>query len=146
LPLATLREASHGSAQGNAISQLHSSGQEVGMTSLDEDNGSEQASILRFLSELASQQHLLERAIEGCDAWFQDEESGLIAGWSSQELIKEFSEHSLTFQHRWGWVYLCTELRLQDSSGQEVGSYRLITTLDGETNDDYLVFDIEKEA
>jgi hypothetical protein len=107
---------------------------------------SEQASILRFLSELASQQHLLERAIEGCDAWFQDEKNGLIAGWSSQELTKEFFAHSLTFQHRLGWIYLCTELRLIDSSGQEVGSYRLITTLDGETDDDYLVFDIAKEA
>jgi hypothetical protein len=116
------------------------------MASLVEDNGSEQASILRFLSELASQQRLLERAIEGCEACFQNEEGGLIAGWSSQELTKTFFAHSLTFQHRLGWIYLCTELRLIDSSGQEVGSYRLITTLDGDTDDDYLVFDIEKEA
>jgi hypothetical protein len=116
------------------------------MISLDEDNVSEQASILRFISELASQQHLLERAIESCDACFQNEEGGLIAGWPSQELTKEFFAYSLTFQQRWGWIYLCTELRLIDSSGQAVGSYRLITTLDGETDDDYLVFDIEKEA
>jgi hypothetical protein len=110
------------------------------------DDGFKKASILTVLSDLASQQCLFERAIENCDACFQNEESGLIAGWSSQELTKVFFAHSLTFQHRWGWVYLCTELRLINSSGQEVGSYRLITTLDGETDNDYLVFDIEKEA
>lgn len=111
-----------------------------------EDNVFEQASILRFLSDLISQQGLLKRAIEGCEACFQNEEGGLIAGWSSQELTKEFLAHSITFKHRWGWVNLYTELRLKDPSGQEVGSYRLITTLDGEPDDDYLVFDIEKEA
>jgi hypothetical protein len=109
-----------------------------------EDYGFEQASILRFLSELASQQCLLERAIEGCEACFQNEEGGLIAGWSSQELTKAFFTHSLTFKSCWGWVYLCTELRLKNSSEQEVGSYRLITTLDGDADDEYLVFDIEK--
>jgi hypothetical protein len=60
------------------------------MTSSVEDDGSQQALILKFLSELADRQHLLERAIEGCETCFQNEEGGLIVGWSSEELKKDF--------------------------------------------------------
>ncbi len=67
-------------------------------------------SIVEFLVHLASQQRLIERAIEGCNAWFENEADGLIDGWSSQDLIKEFFSHSLKFKHSdWDLVYIDTK-------------------------------------
>lgn len=101
----------------------------------------DQDSIVLYLSNLASQQCLIERAMRGCDKWFENEEDGLIGGWSCKDFVKEFFTFSLTFKHaNWDLVYIDTTLNLLDKDGKEIGYYRLITTLNGEIDDDYLVF------
>jgi hypothetical protein len=101
----------------------------------------DQNSIVLYLSNLASKQYLIERAMRGCDKWFENEEYGLIGGWSRKDFVKEFFTFSLTFKRAsWDLVYIDTTLNLLDKDGQEIGYYRLITTLDGEVDDDYLIF------
>jgi hypothetical protein len=45
----------------------------------------------------------------------------------------------------WDLVYIDTHIDLVASNNQTVGYYRLITTLDGEADDDYFVLEISKD-
>jgi hypothetical protein len=101
--------------------------------------------VVDYLLNLTSRHQLVERAIEHCDIWFNNE-GGQIDGWISQDLDKKFFSHKLVFKRSdWDLVYIDTHINLVASNNQIVGSYRLITTLDGEADDDYFVLEISKD-
>jgi hypothetical protein len=104
-----------------------------------------QKEVIEYLLDVTSRHKLVEHAMESCDAWFINE-GGTIAGWISQDLEKQFFSHTLVFQRSdWDLVYIDTRLKLLAANGREVGHYRLISTMDGETDDDYLVLDLSKD-
>jgi Uma2 family endonuclease len=103
-----------------------------------------QKDIVEHLLGLASRQQLIDRAMENCEHWFTND-SGEIDGWISRDLEKQFSAHTLVFKRAdWDLIYIDTRIKLLASDGREIGHYRLITTLDGETDDNYLVIEISK--
>lgn len=100
--------------------------------------------VVNYLLNLAASHKLIELAVTSCDAWFENE-GCQIEGWTSEELQKQFFSHSLTFKcANWDMVYIDTRLDLLTSSRQQIGCYRLITTLDGDVDDDYLIIDCTK--
>jgi hypothetical protein len=101
--------------------------------------------VVEYLLDLTSRNKLVEQAMESCDPWFTDD-GGEIDGWIPQDLEKQFFSHSLVFQRSdWDLIYIDTRIKLFASNGREVGHYRLISTLDGEIDDDYLVLELSKD-
>jgi hypothetical protein len=100
--------------------------------------------VVEYLLDLVARDKLIERAMESCDGWFTNN-GGEIEGWISQDLEKQFFSHTLVFQRSdWDLIYIDTRFKLLTSSGREIGHYRLISTLDGEIDDDYLVLELSK--
>ncbi len=96
--------------------------------------------IILELKKLAQSQKLVDHAIQSCLAWLDDEES-LPSGWSPAEIKCEFKSHSLCFEHSLlSYPFVVTHLRLFRNE-DEVGYYKLITTLDGKVDDDYFVIE-----
>ena len=82
---------------------------------------------------------LKERAHESCRLFLKSEDS-LPNGWLPEKFGVEFRRCSLVFEHAVvQYPFFETELLL-DYDGNEVGRYRLITSVDGEDLDDYLEF------
>ncbi len=113
--------------------------------------------IVGYLQAWADQQQLQKRALEACRAALinclqEDLEVGAVPlnGWKLEDIQLRFARHALIFAHQ-ALPYLFIETRIvlyvhdaasfdQDHERQ-IGSYRLITLLDGTTDDDYLVLD-----
>jgi hypothetical protein len=103
-----------------------------------------QKEVIDYLQDLALRQKLFEEAMSGCGACFQND-GGEIDGWIPQDLEKQFFSHTLVFKRSdWDLIYIDTRLKLLASNGREIGHYRLISTLDGEIDDDYLVLELSK--
>ena len=105
------------------------------------------------LVELVDQQALVSRAMASCKIFLDNDrnENGfaadptkLISEFSVEDIELRFDKQSFVFENRLlGYPYFDTQLGLyvQTSSGElQIGHYRLITTVDGEASDDYLVF------
>ena len=108
--------------------------------------------IKQDLCQLAQQQGLASRAKESCKTLLIDEQknqgfddsSKLISDFDVDDIELKFDRQAFVFKNRLiEYQYIDTQLGLyvQTSSGVlQVGHYRLITRLDGEYDDDYLVF------
>ncbi|MGD2182753.1 hypothetical protein [Lusitaniella coriacea] len=104
-----------------------------------------QKKVIKYLLDLTSRHKLVEQAMASCDDWFAND-GGEIDGWIAQDLEKQFFSHQLIFQRSdWDSIYIDTCLKLLASNGREIGHYRLISTLDGEIDDDYLVLELSKD-
>jgi hypothetical protein len=106
--------------------------------------------IVKHLSEWASERRLVQEAMRGCERWFVNE-SGTIDGWAVADIRMAFRSQSLCFvSGLLSYPYFVTSLDLF-ASGEEtegfstIGEYRLITRLDGEVDDDYLILDRSRQ-
>jgi hypothetical protein len=121
--------------------------------------------IIRNLEEWSQEQNLIEKAIECCKASLQNcsiEEAelfstmntgaGVLRGRQIDDIQLHFDKQSLVFKHGvLSCPYIDTQIGLYvaDPKGlyfrdlEPIGIYRLIVTLDGEIDDDYLVLDDE---
>jgi hypothetical protein len=109
--------------------------------------------LIPALAALASTQNLRGRAYEGCGEWLRDGSGDDLGGWSAEEIEPHFRSCSLVFDHGfldYPFVSTLLELCIPDTSGvcfrnlRVIGSYRLITRLDGTVDDDYFVIDVPK--
>ena len=109
------------------------------------------------LLALAASQDLRARAEAGCRESIRSTlaDGDDLRGWSVEEIEMHFQRSSLTFDHGiLNYPYIDTRLGLyvRDLSGvhflglRPIGSYRLITLLDGTDDDDYFVLDTDKNA
>lgn len=112
-------------------------------------------SIVQQLQEWSQQQDLIEKAIEGCHIslqnWARDDKGiGLIARWKVSDIQLHFDHQSLVFKHDvLSYPYVRTQIGLYvaaDSKAwfrdlEPIGKYGLMTMLDGQVADDYLIFD-----
>ena len=109
------------------------------------------------LLALAASQDLRARAEAGCRESIRSTlaDGDDLRGWSVEEIEMHFHNSSLTFDHGiLDYPYIDTRLGLyvRDLSGvyflglRPIGSYRLITLLDGTDDDDYFVLDTDKNA
>jgi hypothetical protein len=99
------------------------------------------------LTGFAHEQNLVARALDGCSAFLKNEaqENGLPRQLSPSDIKSEFRSHSLTFESSLlSYPYVSTRLDLY-AAGEEVGWYKLIVRLDGQNEDDYLVFYPERK-
>lgn len=104
-----------------------------------------QKEVVEYLLDLTLRHKLVEQAIASCDGWFTNN-AGEIDGWIPQDLEKQFFSHTLVFQRSdWDLIYIDTHLKLLASDGREIGHYRLVSTLDGQIDDDYLVLELSKD-
>jgi hypothetical protein len=108
---------------------------------------------------LASQRHdLMRRATESCRAFLLDSATeGRLppdkGGWNIDAIEMRFKSQSLVFAHgllSYPFMETMFDLYVRDQSGmypegREIGSYRLITLLDGRAEDDYLVIDAPEQ-
>jgi hypothetical protein len=103
----------------------------------------ELADAVNRLAEHARSYKLAERAGDGCALFLRNEEaeSGLPGGLKAAEVEVSFRSHALYFDSSLlGHPYITTRLDLI-ARGEQVGFYKLITDLDGQVVDDYLVFE-----
>jgi hypothetical protein len=103
----------------------------------------ELADAVNLLSRHAHAYQLEERAHDGCALFIgnTERESGLPSGLSASDVEARFRSHALFFESSLlGYPYITTQLDLLAGGGQ-VGFYKLITDLDGQVVDDYLVFE-----
>ena len=95
------------------------------------------------LTQHARAYQLAERARDGCALLLRNEEgeNGLPGGMRARDVEVRFRSHALYFENSLpGYPYISTLLDLI-AGGEEVGYYKLISDLDGQVVDDYLVFD-----
>src|SRR5436305_11754687 len=113
--------------------------------------------IAERLRQWSEESGIVEKALENCKVSLancaeEDKQIGEqpLKGWELEQIRLEFDKQSLVFKHGiLSYPYIDTEIGLyvDDPEGiyfrhlKPIGSYRLITTLDGEVNDDYLVLD-----
>ncbi len=100
------------------------------------------------LMSFCDNHNLLIEAENGFRKWFKNEDKGIIDGWNYSDFIIKFHSHSFTFKNSsLDYSYITTMFRIYLSSDAtyEIGNYKLITSSNGETIDDYLVFDYTKE-
>ena len=91
------------------------------------------------LKEAVDVAELKARAKKSCLTFLQNE-SPLPNGWTPENFMIEFHRIGLIFEQANALApYFETTLTLH-YAGLEVGSYKLITSLDGQDLDDYLVF------
>lgn len=118
--------------------------------------------VLKQLEELSRNQKLIEQALESCkkslDSCFkEDEEMGFkpLKGWRLEEIKMVFEKQSLVFKHGiLSYPYIDTQIGLYVDDSTKIywndlcpiGCYRLITHLEGEVDDDYLVLDERPEG
>jgi hypothetical protein len=103
----------------------------------------ELADTVNRLAEHARSYKLAERAADGCALFVRNEEaeSGLPGGLKAAEVEVSFRSHALYFDSSLlGYPYITTRLDLM-ARGEQVGFFKLITDLDGQVVDDYLVFE-----
>ena len=118
------------------------------------------------LAALSTEQGLRERALalgrEVLETTAADERQldlPQLAGWSPEEIELRFERCALVFRHASiEYPFVDTQiglfakvdgaedlgLDLEADGLTRIGSYRLITRLDGEVDDDYLEFEVEK--
>jgi hypothetical protein len=101
------------------------------------------ATIIAQLNEHATKNALLDRARQGFEIWFVNK-GDRICGWIADEVVMEFCFNKLAFSHGALPPYVETCFALHTRDGQRIGTYRLITDLEGATTDDYLVFDVTR--
>lgn len=102
--------------------------------------------IVNRLTEHARSYQLAERATDGCALLLlnnQEQENGLPEGMSISAIEIRFGSHALFFDKTvLSYPYIVTHLDLL-ADDERVGFYKLITSLEGQVEDDYLVFDPE---
>ena len=111
--------------------------------------------IIERLQEWSTQQRLIEQAIKNCHMSLQsneqdDKKIGLIARWQLSDIQLRFDKQSLVFKHGiYSHPFFDTQIGLYiaaDSKGwlrdvKNIGRYHLITSLNGQVEDDYLILD-----
>jgi len=111
--------------------------------------------IVQQLQEWSQQQDLIEEAIRSCHINLQnwekeDKEIGLIARWKVSDILLHFDHQALVFKHDvLSDPFIDTQIGLYVAASSKgwfrdlepIGKYGLITTLDGQVSDDYLIFD-----
>ena len=108
--------------------------------------------LIEELQEWSQSSGLIEKAIEGASIFLvnsmqEDKELGLIGRWKLNDIQLYFDKQSLVFKHDvLDYPYIDTQIGLYVADDSKVwfrdlipiGTYRLITALDGEVVDDYL--------
>lgn len=95
--------------------------------------------IIERLSLLAAEQGLVKAAEQGCTEWFRNH--GEDIPYQLSDVQMQFCSQSLAFRNSMlAYPYIDTHLTLS-VDGRDIGSYRLITLLDGTPDDDYFVLD-----
>jgi len=111
--------------------------------------------IVKQLQDWSKEQSLVEQAFKYCRTSLEnnkreDKEAGLTARWKLSDIQLHFDKQSLVFKHRvFSHPFVDTQIGLYvaaESKGwfrdlQPIGRYRLITSPDGQVEDDYLIFD-----
>lgn len=103
----------------------------------------ELADAVNRLAEHARAYQLAERAGESCASFLRNEEaeSSLPGGMKASEVVVRFRSHALFFESSLlGYPFITTRLDLM-AGDEQVGYYKLISDLDGQVVDDYLVFE-----
>ncbi len=104
--------------------------------------------IVDRLAAWASQHDLTQQAMRGWVECFANE-GGTINGWSVADIQAVFRSHSFYFESAllsYRYVVTCLDLYAAGvEADEELGQYRLITTLEGQVVDDYLVIDLSKQ-
>ena len=103
--------------------------------------------IVNRLGEFGRQHDLIARAKDGCWKFLRNtaSENSLPRGLIPSDVRAEFHSHSFTFESSLlSYPFVATQLDLY-AGEEEIGGYRLIVRLDGEADDDYLVFHPEPE-
>ncbi|MCP4122323.1 MAG: GNAT family N-acetyltransferase [Bacteroidetes bacterium] len=91
--------------------------------------------------EQLAEEHLL-MALENFREEEEREYSVLFGDKQPSKIKTKFFKQSLVFRHAFlEHFYMDTEYRISGRNGMEAGSYRMITDLNGEPVDDYLVFE-----
>lgn len=98
--------------------------------------------IVEYLTSLAAERNLVQRARQGCSTFIENtkRDGGLPAQLQQDKIRMEFRRHSLIFesaQPAYAYIDTMLDLFIDD---EEIGYYRLITCLNDEVDDDYLVF------
>jgi len=113
--------------------------------------------LIEELRRLAESQRLERRALEACDTALAAlaAEDGHLSGFDRSEVILRVARQALVFEHALlSYPFVEVQVGLYVAAKPPsiylfdlipVGCYRLITTLDGETDDDYLEFTETKE-
>lgn len=94
------------------------------------------------LAEFARRQELLARALEGCARFLETEAKGkrLPRRLDPAKVRMNFRSHALTFESSLlDFPYVTTQLDLSVGN-EEIGWYKRLVRLNGEEEDDYLVF------
>jgi hypothetical protein len=111
--------------------------------------------IVKQLQDWSEERSLIEEAYQCCRTSLEnnerdDKEVGHTARWKLSDIQLHFDRQSLVFQHSvFSYPFVDTQIGLYvvaESKGwfrdlQPIGRYRLITSLDGQVEDDYLIFD-----
>lgn len=111
--------------------------------------------IIKQLRDWSEERSLIEEAYEYCRTSLEnneqeDKEAGLTARWLLGDIQLHFDKQSLVFKHGiFSHPFVDTQIGLYvaaENKGwlrdiQPIGRYRLITSLDGQVEDDYLIFD-----
>jgi hypothetical protein len=98
--------------------------------------------IVDRLAEFARRHDLIARAKDGCSKFLRNiaGENDLPRGWSLTDVRQEFRAHTLTFESNvLSYPFVVTQLDLY-AGEDEIGWYKLVVRLDGQAEDDYLVF------
>ena len=98
--------------------------------------------IVDHLAAFAREQKLVARSLEGCSLLLRNEAKGnrLPRRLDPAAVKMNFRSHSLTFESGMlSFPYISTQLDLYVET-EEIGWYKLVVRLDGENEDDYLVF------
>jgi hypothetical protein len=97
--------------------------------------------IVKQLTGLAVQQDLASRAMDSCANRFRHDAGQLT--FTLEDVHMQLYSHSLFFQSAHiSNPFIATRLTLSIND-KEIGYYRLITSLDGSVDDDYLVLEDE---
>lgn len=94
-------------------------------------------SLVQVASNAAEVQKLEQRATDSLDSWLKQPDA-LPDGLKAEDVQSSFKRWALVFKNaHLGYPYFETTLALH-RFGIEIGTYRLITRLNGEAEDDYL--------
>lgn len=100
----------------------------------------ELGALVQVLQKAATAQSLSERAMDACKHVLAASELHPL-GWDIEETHLELKRIAMVFQNtKLGYPYIETTLTI-NVHGNRVGTYRLITLLNGEVDDDYLSLD-----
>jgi hypothetical protein len=95
-----------------------------------------------FIQKLVDEQHLIQRAMESYKLTIKNDLACLPPHIRPEDVQAEFRTQSLYFKNSLlSSPYIDTTVDLV-AHGERIGYYRLITMLDGTTDDDYFVIEI----